>query len=504
MASITLSMIVKNEEKHLRECLESCKGIVDEIIIVDTGSTDRTLFIAEEYGAKIFHFEWVNDFSAARNYALQNSTGDWILYLDADERLTKESHFFLKKIKNNTAKIGYYCIVKSLDSEEGRDNSMSYVRLFANSRNIYFTGSVHEQILPSLTNEGYTLKDSNVVIEHIGYNIDNEKKKEKAVRNIKLLTTEYQKAKSTYYAFQLALTYEVMENYDEAKNYFLISAGDENFSRIYRAHSFSSLSLIYLKKHNLSEAECCVVKSLAIRPNDGFTNLLASKIYLRIGNYQKAFEYSISAKKFNDELIKGKQKQEYSIFLNGEEIYFSILAACEKLGRSDCLEIYYRKWIEHVKCDDHKNKKLAEGISKITRSDSLDDVEIESVVNYANKKNLDLFLLIIKRSRLNSQAKYLLEKLSSKFPGSNAIKKLLADLYVKLGMHTEAFQIYDDLYRNGIEDPSVYFNLLSFYVAQNQVEKRVELIEEIEKKFSSIPEVSRSIELIKSRFLQTV
>ena len=76
---ISLSMIVKNEEKYLRDCLESVKGVVDEIILVDTGSTDSTVRIAQEYGAKIFNFEWINDFSAARNYSLDQCSGDWIL-----------------------------------------------------------------------------------------------------------------------------------------------------------------------------------------------------------------------------------------------------------------------------------------------------------------------------------------------------------------------------------------------------------------------------------------
>jgi len=87
MPRLTLSMIVKNEEANLRDCLESVKDVVDEIVLVDTGSTDKTIRIAEEFGAKIYRFNWINDFSAARNFALKQSTGDWILYLDADEGL---------------------------------------------------------------------------------------------------------------------------------------------------------------------------------------------------------------------------------------------------------------------------------------------------------------------------------------------------------------------------------------------------------------------------------
>ncbi len=88
---LTLSMIVKNEEKYLEDCLKSVRGVADEIVIVDTGSTDHTIEIAQEYNAKLFHYTWINDFSAARNYALEKSTGDWVLYLDADERLSKSS-----------------------------------------------------------------------------------------------------------------------------------------------------------------------------------------------------------------------------------------------------------------------------------------------------------------------------------------------------------------------------------------------------------------------------
>ncbi len=120
MPRLTLSMIVKNEEKYLRDCLESVKDIADDIVIVDTGSTDYTKEIAKEFNAKVFHFDWINDFSAARNYALKKSEGDWILYLDADERLDKDSLEELKNIIKTNLKIGYYCTVKSFDDNNGR------------------------------------------------------------------------------------------------------------------------------------------------------------------------------------------------------------------------------------------------------------------------------------------------------------------------------------------------------------------------------------------------
>ena len=88
--SISQCMIVKNEEKNIRRALSWAKEIVQEQVVVDTGSTDRTVEIAESMGAKIFHFEWCDDFSAAKNYAIEQATGDWIAFLDADEYFTPE------------------------------------------------------------------------------------------------------------------------------------------------------------------------------------------------------------------------------------------------------------------------------------------------------------------------------------------------------------------------------------------------------------------------------
>ena len=81
------ALIVKNEEELLEQCLRSLQGLVDETVVVDTGSTDRTQIIAQEYGARLYEFKWRNDFAAARNHALNQVRGEWVLYIDADERV---------------------------------------------------------------------------------------------------------------------------------------------------------------------------------------------------------------------------------------------------------------------------------------------------------------------------------------------------------------------------------------------------------------------------------
>ncbi len=107
MTLLSLCMIVKNEQQNLPRCLNSVKDYVDEIIIIDTGSEDDTVNIALSYGAKVGHFTWINDFSAARNYAISQASGTWILMLDADEELIIENPNFQQQLKTNSDIVAY-------------------------------------------------------------------------------------------------------------------------------------------------------------------------------------------------------------------------------------------------------------------------------------------------------------------------------------------------------------------------------------------------------------
>src|ERR1700730_15626481 len=89
-AHVSLCLIARNEEANLPACLESAADLVDEIVVVDTGSTDRTKEVAARFGARIYDFAWVDDFSAARNESLRHASGDWIFWLDADDRLDED------------------------------------------------------------------------------------------------------------------------------------------------------------------------------------------------------------------------------------------------------------------------------------------------------------------------------------------------------------------------------------------------------------------------------
>ncbi|MDP2366246.1 MAG: glycosyltransferase family 2 protein, partial [Ignavibacteria bacterium] len=206
-------MIVKNEKKHLARCLSSVKDVADEIIIVDTGSTDRTIEIAESFGAKVFLFDWINDFSAARNFALSKSTCDWILYLDADEELNLNCIEEINKYKTRTP-AGIYCTIKSLGSANVNGSVIRYPRLFPNDARIKFAGKVHEQIIESLNKNKIPLIDSDIEIIHHGYAIDDESLTEKKKRNLSLLFADENKHKNTYSKLKLIQTLISLERFD--------------------------------------------------------------------------------------------------------------------------------------------------------------------------------------------------------------------------------------------------------------------------------------------------
>ncbi len=165
-------MIVRDEEGFLDDCLKSLEGEVDEIVIVDTGSRDRTREIALARGARLFEREWTGDFSAARNYALERAQADWILYIDADERLETPYPGALRAALDDEGAVA--CWVKF----QPRVAFTPYreLRLFRSDPRIRFRGAIHESVLPDInrvmSSDGLAMRDVDIGIRHIGYEGD--------------------------------------------------------------------------------------------------------------------------------------------------------------------------------------------------------------------------------------------------------------------------------------------------------------------------------------------
>lgn len=346
MSTISLSMIVKNEEKYLRECLESVKDLVDEIVIVDTGSTDKTLEIANQYGSKIFHFHWVNDFSEARNYALSKSTGDWILYLDADERLSNDSKIKLKEKILSNENLGVKCSVISLDDKKGISQSMKYTRLFRNNNSLKFSGKVHEQIEYSLLENDYKIVDSEIKIFHYGYNVSNDELKIKAKRNLDLLIEEYLSNKSSYISYQIANSYLILEDLSNSINYYKRAIDDPNLKSEFKEVCFLQLADFEMRNNNLQNAKQYIDKGIEINPNQSLLNIIAAQVYAKM-NDKKSIIFCKNALENNSESKSKLSKiSEQEIFADDKKLIYEGIIISLQFNDQNSLNYFLNKLYE--------------------------------------------------------------------------------------------------------------------------------------------------------------
>ncbi len=221
-APISLCMIVKDEEKFLEGCLQSVRDLVGEVVIVDTGSSDRSCEIAESFGARLFHIEWKDDFSAARNFALQECRMPWILYLDADERLHQEHHAaVLQAVASGKADAYSVKIYSPVSGVLGSvPHSQVYPRLFRKFPGVQFEGKIHEQITPSLKRTNARFKRLDVTIEHLGYAQNDQVLNDKVKRNLDYLHKQVESEPENSYAlFQLGQTLLLDEKVEEGINF---------------------------------------------------------------------------------------------------------------------------------------------------------------------------------------------------------------------------------------------------------------------------------------------
>lgn len=211
MKTLALVMIVKNEERCLGKCLERVKDLVDDIYITDTGSTDRTVEIAEEFGAHVSRFEWCGDFSAARNFSLQQSGCDWNLVLDADEYMVSGTREDIREFMERGDAVGAVHRLDSFIGDAGEVcRSNAFITRLLPAGSIY-NGKVHEQVESSRP-----IRPVPLVFEHDGYLQDG-----KGERNLEILMEEHEDApEDSYVLYQIAYTLWNMKRYEEAVSWF--------------------------------------------------------------------------------------------------------------------------------------------------------------------------------------------------------------------------------------------------------------------------------------------
>jgi tetratricopeptide (TPR) repeat protein len=218
---LSACLIVKNESKNLARCLKSLKDIVDEIVVIDTGSTDDTVAIAESFGAVVGFYEWSQDFAAARNRSLELATGDWALWIDADEELTPESVAAIQRgvVRPQFGGFAIEIVNYTEDGSEASQYVHQPIRLFRRVPGVSFSGRIHEQIAPSL--EKLELPWAYLPgarILHYGYRPTEMAERGKVERTVEMITRELQdKPEDAFQWFNLANAHTASNDFSKAE-----------------------------------------------------------------------------------------------------------------------------------------------------------------------------------------------------------------------------------------------------------------------------------------------
>ncbi len=297
--ALSQCMIVKNEERNIEKALSWGQGIVCEQIVVDTGSTDRTVEIAERMGAKVYYFQWIDDFSAAKNFAIEKASGDWIAFLDADEYFSKEEAKkllpvlqYLQNTKNHALVTGWL----QLDSAGKIFAGGSMARIFKNIPGLRYQNRVHEELYLNGKRPLFVDGSRELAIFHTGYSGSVHAELDKAGRNLPLILKELEDKPDDYNMMGfLGDCYTLMERDSEAIYWFekAVSLMPDRLggSDGRSATTLLKLLSLYQKQENEEKALHIYQKAITQLPEEPDFDFLIGQYYARKEKYREGAYY---------------------------------------------------------------------------------------------------------------------------------------------------------------------------------------------------------------------
>jgi tetratricopeptide (TPR) repeat protein len=359
-ATISACLMVKNEEEMLPGCLDSVRDWVDEIIVVDTGSTDRTVEIAESYGARVYYQPWEGDFSKHRNYTMELATCDWIFIIDADERFErKDVPGLLEAINSGEHQVISINVYNLYASTQHRLTAINSMRFFRRDLNLRYEGIVHNRLhVP----RGIPVTRAPFAIEHLGYDLTEEKMQAKFDRSHELLLKQVEEDPDFAFAwFNLAQLYRGRLSDD--LEYFgpkviecaekvieLLDPTDMQRGAPFAIMAHDQIGWVKLQMGEVDEAERWALKALEYKSDYLDPLMLLAHVHSRRGEYEQAIE---AYQRYLDAQAEYDPNLEVAamILYHPESLStanFGMGCMAERLERYEEAKGYYRKALEHT------------------------------------------------------------------------------------------------------------------------------------------------------------
>ena len=290
---LSVCLITKNEERFLAGCLESVRAVADEIVLVDTGSVDRTVEIAQELGCRVLHRAWDEDFSAARNAGIAVARGRWILCLDADERVSDPAAL-LPAIREAAPEVGGFLIERHdvVTQPDGQTDvyPIEILRLFRNHPDLRYEGIVHERPNETVLRAGFQIRSlSTLKLEHLVNHLPQERLEAKQRGYLRLLDRELERDARNFWAqYYRGKTLWFLRRLDEAESMFRGITDDEGSPLSLKASAWCMLAALLSEEGLRGAAVECVKESLALIPGQSLAYYVLAEVLYADGRFAHA------------------------------------------------------------------------------------------------------------------------------------------------------------------------------------------------------------------------
>ncbi len=448
-SSLSLCMIIRDEAKYLHDCLQSVEDVVDQIVIVDTGSTDDSVKIARGFGAEIYYFKWANDFSRARNFSIKHARSDWILWIDADERLIPSSVNELRQIVSSVGQPTIYRIQIQNRMLTGAYcyHSIAH-RLFTNHHGIKFSGKIHEQVSPSAKTIDAIERDSGIVLDHLGYGLAAAEMAKKFKRNGHLLEKQVADEPNNAYAhYTLAQNYGLQENLTAAIEHYQRALDLKQLDRSMTASLLNSLGDIHRLNQDWSPASECARQSVKLFPRQVAGNYLLYQVASATGDQSAAIKWLEKTAQNNHLLVTLPKQLATDIQIDDLRLQHNLGNEYLKAGNLQKAKDCYKVVAKHKPGQQENNERLAE----IARLEN------------------DL-----------AGMEYYYSELYRDFPDNPIYTDLLGLVYIKQKKYSQAIDIYETMIANNPANPNLIKRLAGLYGIIGDNEKSVKLLAGVE------------------------